>query len=116
MRDYVHRCPQTSVGRIYADQGQLGRAGESDPLPEYEMMMRDARAGRFNLLLVSSVDRLAPSAVHTMGIVECLLDYGVSFKSLSGEFDLEGEPGKVLLGLVERFVRTIAPKRPKRFR
>ena len=96
--------------------GPIGPAGESDPLPEYEMMMRDARAGRFNLLLVSSVDRLAPSSVHVMGIVECLLDYGVSFKSLSGEFDLEGASGKVLLGLVERFVRTIAPTRPKSVR
>ena len=79
------------------------------------MMMRDARAGRFNLLLVSSVDRLAPSAVHTMGIVECLLDYGVSFKSLSGEFDLEGEPGKVSAGTRRALCENDCPQETEAF-
>jgi DNA invertase Pin-like site-specific DNA recombinase len=42
--------------------------------PSFEMMMEDARAGKFDLLITESIERFAPTAEETMQCTEELRD------------------------------------------
>lgn len=78
--------------------------------------LSDARDGRYDLLLVYKVDRLARSIGGLVKILEELTASGVEFRSASEPFDTSSAAGRMmvqLLGVFAEFEREMVVERTK---
>jgi site-specific DNA recombinase len=71
--------------------------------PALTRMLADARAGRFDLLLVYRVDRLSRKLSDLAPMVEGLVKIGVSFRSVSESFDTASPSGRAMMQLLGVF-------------
>ena len=83
-----------SVYRVYRDGGVSGAAADRTALSE---LMADARAGRFEEVLVWSVSRLSRNLSFLLTVMEELEQLGIRFPSLSESFDPATPDGKFIL-------------------
>ena len=67
--------PDVELVGIYADKGISGRSAEKRP--QFQMMMQDARAGRFDVIYTKSTSRFARNTVDLLNAVRELRDLGV---------------------------------------
>jgi site-specific DNA recombinase len=82
--------------------------------PALERMLREADAGRFELLLVYKVDRLARSTRGLAQLLEQLDGDGVGFRSASEPFDTTSSAGRMMvqmLGVFAEFERATIVER-----
>jgi len=70
---------------------------------ESVLMMADARAKRFEAVLVYRVDRLARSQLILLGVCEELKHHDVSLRSMTEAFDAGTPSGQLLLQLLSSF-------------
>ena len=70
--DRVDRSDEWCYTRSYFDREST--AEKLKKRPSFEMMMEDARAGKFDLLITESIERFAPTAEETMQCTEELRD------------------------------------------
>ena len=70
--DRVDRTDEWCYTRSYFDREST--AEKLKKRPSFEMMMEDARAGKFDLLITESIERFAPTAEETMQCTEELRD------------------------------------------
>lgn len=70
--DRVDRSEEWCYTRSYFDRKCT--ADKLEKRPSFEMMMEDARAGKFDLLITESIERFAPTAEETMQCTEELRD------------------------------------------
>jgi site-specific DNA recombinase len=83
-------------------------SGASVDRPGLQRMLAEAEAGRFELLLVYKVDRLARSARGLTQLLEQLDAAEVGFRSASEPFDTTSAPGRMMvqmLGVFAEFER-----------
>ncbi|HEY8342501.1 MAG TPA: recombinase family protein [Calditerricola sp.] len=80
----------------YLDDGVSG-AIPLDERPEGHRLLEDARAGRFQQVLVYRLDRLARSTRHLLDAVDELSRCGVSLRSMTEQFDTETPTGRFVL-------------------
>lgn len=95
----------------YCDVGS-GKAGAN--LPERDRMLRDARAGKLDLVVVWRLDRLGRSARELLEISEALERWNVGLLSLMDGIESRTPAGKLLLsvlGAVAELERTIITER-----
>jgi site-specific DNA recombinase len=79
-------------------------------------VLADARAGRYDLLLVFTVDRLARSVSGLAQVLEALDTAGVAFRSASEPFDTSTPAGRMMvqmLGVFAEFERELIVERTK---
>lgn len=83
----------------YADEGV---SGATDPThrPAAARMLADAKAGRFNVLLVYRIDRLARSLWHLLNIYQQLEDWGVAVRSMTEPLDTSSPVGRFVFQLL----------------
>jgi site-specific DNA recombinase len=101
---YVRSQDNWQVSRLYQDQ-MTGTVLERPGLQE---ALEDARKGRFDLLLVFRVDRLARSVRSLALILEQLDQHGVAFRSATEPFDTTAAAGRMMvqmLGVFAEFER-----------
>lgn len=67
------------VVEVYADEGI---SGAKSSRPALDRMMEDAAKGRFDIIAIWKLDRLARSVVHLLGVVESLQAWGVGLVSV----------------------------------
>jgi site-specific DNA recombinase len=82
--------------------------------PALTRMLRDARRGRFNVLLVYRVDRLARSIRGLAQIIDELDQAGVIFRSATEPFDTGTPAGRMMvqmLGVFAEFERALIVER-----
>ena len=80
--DYCARQKWTITGE-YVDH----ETGGTSKRPHFQRMFADARAGKFDLLLFWSLDRLSREGVAaTLGHLERLTSYGVGWRSHTEEY------------------------------
>jgi site-specific DNA recombinase len=84
---------------IYADEAISG-AVPTERRPEGARMLDAARLGRFDVVLVYRLDRLARSVSVLLNTIERLEDYGVAFQSMSEPFDTSRPEGKLSRGIL----------------
>lgn len=84
LRTYC-RMYEMTVFKEYADRGVSGKSIEKRF--ELQQMIRDAKAGMFDLVLVWKINRLARNTIDLLQIVEELRKYNVEFRSFSENFD-----------------------------
>lgn len=56
LTEYIRNQPNWELTEVYADQGI---SGYKDKRPEFQRMLTDARAGKFDLVVVKSISRFA---------------------------------------------------------
>ncbi|MBC7336349.1 MAG: recombinase family protein, partial [Clostridia bacterium] len=77
----------------YKDDGVSGTL-PLEERPEGRRLLRDARRGRFNLVLVYKVDRLARKTIHLLNAYEELERLGIGLRSMTEAFDTGTPAGK----------------------
>jgi len=93
---------QLSVFRTYADDGYSG-ALTLEQRPDACQMLHDARAGRFDQLLVYKLDRLGRDTRLILNAVAELEKVGVRVRSMTEEFDTGTSTGRLMLTLLAGF-------------
>lgn len=99
---------------VYADEGV---SGAKSSRPELDRMLKDARAGCFDMIAIWKLDRLARSVVHLLQVAESLQAWGVGLVSVrdahvdtttpAGRFTLQ------ILGAVAELERALIRERVK---
>jgi putative DNA-invertase from lambdoid prophage Rac len=91
-------------------------SGADDNRPQLEMMMTEARARRFGLVLCVKVDRLARSTTSLYRIVSELEARGIKFECTDQDISTNTPTGKLLLSVlagVAEFERELIRDRTK---
>lgn len=107
---FVSSQPAWRIERRYEDQF----TGTVIDRPALTRMLRDARHGRFDVLLVYRVDRLARSIRGLAQIIDELEKAGVIFRSATEPFDTGTPAGRMMvqmLGVFAEFERALIVER-----
>ncbi len=102
---YIASQDDWSLVRQFSDQA----SGASTERPELTRALTEARAGRFDLLLVYRVDRFARSVRGLATLLEQLDSAGVAFRSATEPFDTATPAGRMMvqmLGVFAEFERS----------
>jgi DNA invertase Pin-like site-specific DNA recombinase len=92
LREYVaHRG--FVIIEEYRDEGI---SGSKDSRPALDRLMKDARARRFDVIVVARFDRFARSVSHLLRALEEFSHLGVDFVSLSESIDTSTPVGKMI--------------------
>jgi site-specific DNA recombinase len=93
------------VFEVYSDEGIS--AGTTDR-PALQKLLKDAKAKKFELVIVYKIDRFSRRLKDLIGLVDQLASYGVGFKSATEPFDTTTSAGKLMfqqLGSFAEFER-----------
>src|SRR3974390_596878 len=82
------------VGEIYDDGGFSGATMER---PAFRRLLKDVNAGRIDVVVVYKVDRLTRSLSDFAKIVEIFDPHGVSFVSITQQFNTTSSMGRLPL-------------------
>ena len=112
-RELTAHCQRQGwqVFKVYRDEGFSGAVADRPALKE---MMNDARLGRFNLLVVWKIDRLARSISHLLEVLTELKGLGIGFVSLTEAINTETAQGRMIanfLGSIAEFERELVVER-----
>jgi len=86
----------------YLDDGISGTI-PLDRRPAGAKLLSDAREGKFNVVLVWKLDRLARKPSITLNTIETLEGYGISVKSITEAFDASTPAGRLMLNMLASF-------------
>ena len=103
--EFVGRLPDHSVAETYVEEGHQARKGKANERPEFQRVMDDAKAGKFDVLVTTSVDRLTRNTVNLLEIVRELREYGVTYKSTHEGLDFSGPMGEFMLTQLGAFAQ-----------
>lgn len=100
------------IWKIYTDV----TSGSKQNRPQLNKLMFDARAKRFNVVLVWKLDRLGRSLQHLLSIIHEWELKGINFTCITQSIDTTTSSGKLtfhILGAVAEFERTLISERTK---
>jgi DNA invertase Pin-like site-specific DNA recombinase len=114
-RELLAHCQRQGwqVFKVYRDEGFSGAVADRPGLKE---MLADARQGRFNLLVVWKIDRLARAISHLLEVLTELKGLGIGFVSLTEAINTETAQGRMIanfLGSIAEFERELVVERVK---
>src|SRR5262245_870280 len=110
LRDYATHRGFEIIGE-YRDEGI---SGSKDSRPALDRLMKDARARKFDMVIVARFDRFARSVSHLLRALEEFSHLGVDFVSLSESVDTSTPMGKMIftvLGAVAELERNLIKER-----
>lgn len=81
----------------YTDEGI---SGKTDKRPGLKKLVRDAKHGRFKILVISSIDRLFRSSKDMLILLDELKHYGVSIISIRENLDFSTPTGQMALTMI----------------
>ncbi len=99
------------VGQVYEDNGISGTKRDR---PALTQMMADATHGKFDVVCVWKIDRLARSVANLLNILSTLRSHGVDFVSATQSIDTTSSYGKMVvtfLGAIAEFERDLIVER-----
>ena len=91
-----------SIVQAYEDHGISGAKGR-DQRPAFDQMLKDAVRGRFNVLLVWSIDRLGRSVLHVANALAELDAAGVALYSDQQAIDSTTPMGRAMIQMASVF-------------
>lgn len=92
-----------AIYNIYTDGGFTG---SNTRRPALEQLVKDAKAKKFDTVLVYKLDRLSRSQKDTLYLIEDIfLDNGIDFVSLLENFDTSTPFGKAMVGILSVFAQ-----------
>jgi len=90
------------VHALYADDGISGTVALENR-PEGARVLKDARAGKFDQLLIYKLDRLGRETRLILNVVAELEKLGVRVRSMTEEFDTASATGRLMLTMLSGF-------------
>jgi DNA invertase Pin-like site-specific DNA recombinase len=99
LTSYVTTQPGWTLTAAYTDDA----SGATTSRPGLRQALRDARAGRFDVLLVYRVDRFSRRLSDLLHLLAELDDAGVAFASATEPFDTSASIGRMLVQLLGVF-------------
>ena len=99
--------------KIYED---AGISGGSTKRPAFQELLRDARAKLFDIACVYKIDRLSRSIVDFFNTLQLFEKQGISFVSITQQFDTSTPTGRFLMSMLASFAdfeRSIGIERAK---
>jgi DNA invertase Pin-like site-specific DNA recombinase len=109
LREYAERRGFEVVE--YRDEGI---SGSRDSRPALDRLMKDAKARKFDVVIVARFDRFARSVSHLLRALEEFNHVGIDFVSLSESIDTSTPMGKMIftvLGAVAELERNLIRER-----
>ena len=91
--------------KVYADEG---KSGKDTNRPAFQEMMKDMKAGLFNKILVTKLDRISRSLIDLENLIKDLQKNNCDFESASEKIDTNSAMGLMfirLLGIFAQFER-----------
>ncbi|HIQ01296.1 MAG TPA: recombinase family protein, partial [Anaerolineales bacterium] len=89
------------VMAIYTDPGVSARATQR---PQFQQMVEDARAGRFDVIIVHKLDRFSRSVVDVLMTLR-EEELGVTLVSATESFDFTTPTGRAMLTVMAAFAQ-----------
>ncbi|MGK5087938.1 recombinase family protein [Bdellovibrionota bacterium FG-2] len=99
--------------REYVDEGI---SGARERRPGLDNLIKDGRAGKFKVVIVSGIDRLGRNTRHLLNLITELEAYGVSLISLRESIDFTTPMGRAaltILGAIAELERELTRERIK---
>ena len=99
---------------IFQEYKDEGVSGSKDSRPALDRLIKDARARKFDVVIVARFDRFARSVSHLLRALEEFSHLGVDFVSLSESIDTSTPMGKMIftvLGAVAELERNLIKER-----
>lgn len=91
------------IVEAYKDEAQ---SASTTNRPDFRRMMTDARAGKFDVIVVYKIDRFSRSITDTLLTLRELEGWGVSFASASEQFDFTTPGGKMMMVILTLLAET----------
>jgi DNA invertase Pin-like site-specific DNA recombinase len=96
LREYAQR----RGWHVFSEYVDLGISGARESRPEFNRMMADAHARRFDAIACWKLDRMGRSLKHLVNTLADLQAYGVAFISLRDNLDLSTPSGRLMFHVV----------------
>lgn len=93
------RLQKIPILETYSDEGISGTVKVSER-PAGARMLTDARAGKFDTILVFRIDRLARRTSDLLNTIDMLEECGVAIRSLTEPFDTSSAPGRFMVSML----------------
>ena len=90
---------EITIIAAYSDDGISGTVPVAER-PDGSRLLADAKAKKFDTILVYKLDRLARSTLEILKAVETLGQWGVSIKSMTEPFETDSSVGKFLVSML----------------
>src|SRR5262249_4348739 len=110
LREYAER----RGFEIFQEYRDEGISGSKDSRPALDRLMKDAKARKFDVVIVARFDRFARSVSHLLRALEEFSHLGIDFVSLSESIDTSTPMGKMIftvLGAVAELERNLIKER-----
>src|SRR6516162_7194427 len=110
----LHEYAQRRGFDIAGEYRDEGISGSKDSRPALDQLMKDARARKFDVVIVTRFDRFARSVSHLLRALEEFSHLGIDFVSLSESIDTSTPMGKMtftVLGTVAELERNLIKER-----
>jgi DNA invertase Pin-like site-specific DNA recombinase len=101
---------------IVGEYSDRGISGSKAKRPGLDALLRDARRGKFSVLLIAAFDRLARSTRHFLTVIDEFDSLGIEFISAREAIDTSGPMGRMfltLLGSIAELERSFIVERIK---
>ncbi|MBP2030821.1 site-specific DNA recombinase [Methanohalophilus levihalophilus] len=99
LQEYCNRCGYEIVDK-YVD---FGYSGKNTKRPAFELMMQEAKEKKFDMVIVTKIDRFARSNLDLLFHVKELQDLDIEFASISQPFDTSSPSGTLMLQIMGAF-------------
>jgi len=77
-----------------------GVSGKSERRPALDKMLKEAKLGRFKVLIIYSIDRLGRSSKHLLNLIDELRHCGVTFISIRESLDFSTPTGQMAFTMI----------------
>jgi site-specific DNA recombinase len=101
-REFLKNNKQYELYDFYKDDGVSGTL-PLEKRPAGAKLLRDAKEDKFDIVIVTSTDRLGRRLQVLLNTVETLSELGVDFKSISEPYNTDTPVGKLLFNLLSSF-------------
>ena len=102
-QDELERYCKTHEFKIYDKYIDFGFSGSNVERPAFQNLMEDAKQNRFDMVLVTKIDRFARSILDCLVSIEKLQNYNIAFAATSQPIDTSSAMGKLTLNIMAAF-------------
>ncbi len=95
----IRQLAQARNFDITVEYVDKGISGSKDRRPGLDELVKSARAGKFKILLIYSIDRLARDTRHLLNLIHEINHYGISLISIRESIDFSTPMGQATLTL-----------------
>jgi DNA invertase Pin-like site-specific DNA recombinase len=113
---HLRQFVQARNFELVSEYVDMGISGSRERRPALDEMVKSARLGKFKVIVVAGIDRLARDTRHLLNLLEELRGYGVSVISLRENIDFTtamGQAALTIFGAVAQLERELIRERIK---